>query len=473
MDSTTQSEHETYRVIVLSQDGKDILLVPHGDGFRLPSVETPRWQRVTENLTEAVRTDWGEEVLCLFEPNESPGTNGTGTHYQVAEHWQTLGVPKLPTGWIPLATLSKESLIHACDYVAIQQSGAQGNEYRKTAAAGPFTRLGWFRELREWVEGVIEPLGFHLNGNFNQLNASPSFSLIRFETDGPALWFKAVGEPNQKEFPITCVLAQLFPGDVPSVLATRPEWNGWLTREASGNLLCDVQEKALWEKAAVALAELQIGSIHHGARLLQAGARDLGVNALSKMVKPFVETMTQLMERQTKIPPIPLDHEELVLIGDRIETALEALEVLGIPETLGHLDINPGNIIASPDRFVFLDWAEAYIGNPFLTFQHLLEHFRRTSGQHSSEECRLVESYIAAWRRIVPRDSITAGLALSPLLAVFSYATGAGMLCDQQRLRDPQFAGYLRSLVRRMKRESIHWTNRGEKCSTQAIARQD
>jgi ABC-type bacteriocin/lantibiotic exporter with double-glycine peptidase domain len=31
-----------------------------------------------------------------------------------------------------------------------------------------------------------------------------SFSLIRFETDGLALWFKAVGEPNQKEFGITC-----------------------------------------------------------------------------------------------------------------------------------------------------------------------------------------------------------------------------------------------------------------------------
>ena len=67
--------------------------------------------------------------------------------------------------------------------------------------------------------------------------------------------------------------------------------------------ICSVMyRKAPLEKAAVALAELQIGSIHHGARLLQAGARDLGVNALSKMVKPFVETMTQLMERQTKIP---------------------------------------------------------------------------------------------------------------------------------------------------------------------------
>lgn len=473
MGTAIQSGRETYHVIVLGRDAKEVLLVPGGDRFMLPFVEIPRWQRVAENLTAAVRTEWGEEVICLFEPDDLPGTDGTGSHYQAAEHWFATGIPKTPTRWVPVSALSGGSFRGVSDHAAIQRSITQSHADDQGSQAGPFARLGWFKELRQWIEEMIEPLGFHLNGNFNQLNASASFSLIRFETDGSALWFKAVGEPNQKEFPISCALAQLFPGYVPSVLATRPEWNGWLTCEASGNLLCDVQEDALWDKAAVALADLQISSINHGARLLQAGARDLGVSALSKMVKPFVETMTQLMERQTKIPPIPLDREELLLIGDRIETALEALESLGIPETLGHLDINPGNIIVSPARFVFLDWAEAYIGNPFLTFQYLLEHFRRTGGEHSSEENGVIESYIAAWHRIVPCDSITAGLALSPLLAVFSYAVGAGMLCDQQRLRDPQFAGYLRSLARRMKRESVHWANRGGKCSTQAITRQD
>ena len=78
-----------------------------------------------------------------------------------------------------------------------------------------FHALGWFSELRNWIESVVEPIGLHVNGRFRQLNASPSFSLIRFETDGPALWFKAVGEPNQREFTITCPLAQLFPDYLP------------------------------------------------------------------------------------------------------------------------------------------------------------------------------------------------------------------------------------------------------------------
>ena len=464
MGTAIQSERETYHVIVLGRDAQEVLLVPGGDRFKLPFVEIPRSQRVAENLTAACRTEWGEEVICLFEPDDLPGADGTGSHYQAAEHWFATGIPKTPTRWVPVSALSYDSLTGASHYPAIQQSIALCSAERQESAAGPFARLGWFKELREWVEEVIEPLGFHLNGNFNQLNASPSFSLIRFETDGPVLWFKAVGEPNQKEFPITCVLSRLFPGYVPGVLATRPEWNGWLTREAPGNLLCDVHVDALWEKAAVALAELQISSIDHGARLLQAGARDLGVSALSKMVKPFVETMTQLMERQAKIPPAPLARKELELLGGRIETTLEALEALGIPETLGHLDMNPGNIIAAPGRCVFLDWAEAYVGNPFFTFQYLLEHLRRTMGPDSPIETRLAASYRHQWDSIVPRGTIDDALALSPLLAVFGYAAGSNTWQDEDRLQDQATAGYLRSLTRRMHREANELSERRSLC---------
>jgi len=454
MATTVQGEHETYRVIVLSPDGKEVLLAEKGDRFTLLSVEIPRWQRVAENLAEAVKCNWGEEIVCLFEPSELAGTHGTGIHYQVARHWGTAGVPRIPTKWVLGAALSKDLLTDVTDHSAIQQSIAQGCADGKTPPAGPFTCLGWFDELHEWIADVIGPLGFHLNGRFRQLNASPTFSLIRFETEGPALWFKAVGEPNQREFPITCELARLFPRYVPIVLATRPEWNGWLTREAAGKLLSDEQEEAFWEKSASSLAELQIESIDHGTQILAAGARDLGVNELSKMVSPFIETMVQLMERQTKTSPAPLNRRELLLLGERLQTALEALETFGIPETLGHLDLNPGNIVASPDRYVFLDWAEAYVGNPFFTFQYLLEHLRRTAAGDSAIEIRLVSSYREPWERMVGSTAIEDALSLAPLLAAFAYTAGSEIWRDQERMQDPATAGYLRSLARRMHREA-------------------
>ena len=461
MGTPIQSEHETYRVIVLSSDGKDILSVPDRDRFALPSVEIPRWQRVAENLTEAVRTDWGEEIVCLFEQAELPGTHSTGTHYHVAEHWRTVGVPKMPTKWVPVATLSNHALSGASDYLAIQHSKDQS---RADGSVGPFARPGWFQELRAWVEGVIEPLGFHLKGSFRQLNASPSFSLIRFETDGPPLWFKAVGEPNQREFPITRVLSRLFPGYVPSVLGTLPEWDGWLTREVRGKLLSDVLDQLLWERAAAAFARLQIQSIGHGSQILGAGARDLGSAVLSKLVQPFMSVIAQLMERQTKIPPAVLDREDLLLLTDSLQKGIEALEATGIPETVGHLDLNPGNIILSENRCAFLDWAEAYVGNPLFSLQYLLLYTRRALGAYTAVETSLTQAYCAQWEGVVSPAAITDALAFAPLLAVFSYAAGNDLWKQPPELEDPTVAGYLRSLARRMHREAKELADRRLLC---------
>jgi aminoglycoside phosphotransferase (APT) family kinase protein len=158
-------------------------------------------------------------------------------------------------------------------------------------------------------------------------------------------------------------------------------------------------------------------------------------------------------------------------VGDRIQTALEALEALGIPESLGHLDLNPGNLVVSPERSVFLDWAEAYIGNPFITFQHLLEHLRRTAAVNSAFEKRLVSTYCSRWESMVARTAIDEALNIAPLLALFAYAAGTGMFRDMGRLQDPQFAGYLRGLARRMNREAEVLTTGSERCTTQVVAR--
>jgi hypothetical protein len=272
-----------------------------------------------------------------------------------------------------------------------------------------------------------------------------------------------VGEPNQKEFLITCTLAQLFPTYLQGVLATRPDLNGWLTREAPGQVLCEAREDALWQRAAVALAELQIDSIDHGARILEAGTRDLGATALSKLIQPFMQIMAELMEGQKKVPPATLGRDELLLLGDSIQSALDGLEALGIPETLGHLDLNPGNLIVSPSRCTFLDWAEAYVGNPFFSLEYLREHLRRTSGTDSAVETRLVEAYCAQWEQVVQPAAAAEGLELAPLIAVFAYAVGSNAWEDMERLQ-PATAGYLRSLTRRMSREANELESRRSLC---------
>ena len=129
---------------------------------------------------------------------------------------------------------------------------------------------------------------------------------------------------------------------------------------SQGKLLSDVPEQVHWEQAAAALARLQIESIDRGSQILGAGAHDLGSEALSKLIQPFMSVITQLMQRQTKVPPPVLDRIDLLALAESLQSAVDATKATGIPETIGHLDLNPGNIIASELRCVFLDWAEAY-----------------------------------------------------------------------------------------------------------------
>jgi hypothetical protein len=464
MESTQQSDRETYRAIVLGQGGNELLLKPAGEGFLLPSVEIPRWQRLAENMTVAIRNEWGQEAVCLFNPDVRARVNAPNVHnYQVME----CSGPTRPhpgAEWVRVSSLSERTFANPADQVAVQRSLAECDRDAGAVALGPFARLGWFRELQGWIEEVIGPLGFHLTGSCSQLNASPSFSLVRFETSGPAVWFKAVGEPNLREFPITLALARLVPQYIPPILAARPEWNGWLAMEVEGTNLGEAQDAHHWNTAASALAKLQIESIGWFGTLVDSGARDLRASALLNLVRPFLDAMGQLMEKQTKVSAPILSRSELVLLGEQIEDALSLSTDLGIPDALGQLDLNPGNVILSEGHSVFLDWAEAYVGNPFFSLQYLVEHSRRMAGVDATAESGLTSAYTEEWLSLVSPENLASALAFAPMLAVFAYATVNDTWSDEARLRDPKVAGYLRSLTRRMHREANRLRDRSALC---------
>ena len=384
METQEYSERETWRVIVFGRDCTNVLLKLTEAGFVFPSVEIPRCERLAENLTAVVKRDWGCETVCLFGPNNSSRDgNPNGNHYEVLECWRNERVRE--TEWKPIRSLTADSFQIEAEFRILKQCLQQLDGFASDPSS-PFARRGWLAGLRDWTADVIRPLGLELTGPLHQYNASPAFNLIRFETTGAAVWFKAVGEPNQREFPITLKLAQLFPQFMPEIIGTKPHWNGWLSREIDGTSLGDTKGVALWKKAATDLAKLQIESISESESILSLGAHDLRSDELFAAIDPFFDLVSRLMEEQPKVPPAILSREELSLVKVRIEDSLTLLEDLQIPNTLGHLDLNPWNLIVSVDGCVFLDWAEAYVGPPFFSFEYLLQHIRRELGANAALE---------------------------------------------------------------------------------------
>ncbi len=190
---------DSYRLIVTRRNASEILLLQSGSGWALPRVEIQQQQRVAEQLTSEVGREWGIEAYCLFVPSHrSSGRNGEAK-YAVMESVTHNGKAPAGTYWMP------RTVAVACgdagEVGAIKESLEELEPYARGDRLGPFARPGWLRELFSWTQEQVAPLGLRVTGGFRQLNASPTFSLIRMETDDCALWFKATGEPNSHETP--------------------------------------------------------------------------------------------------------------------------------------------------------------------------------------------------------------------------------------------------------------------------------
>lgn len=461
----TQTEEakqmETYSLIVFNPLGTAVLLDHQEGQDHLPKIQIPQFTRPAEEITTLLRNSWGLSSVFMFSGllEDGPGDN----YFAVLESQDGIGQHPRGTEWFTIHHSLTSLLLATAERQALKLGYEKVQNRIHQNDVEPFTKLGWMSELQSWAGKAIHPLGMELLG-FRQLNGCETFSLIRFETTQYPVWFKAVGEPNLHEYKISLGLAHLFPNYVPSIIATRPEWHGWLMTDSGGQTLNDSVSPLDWQSAIKALGNLQIESIGMAEDLANVGCRNLGTDTLSELVDPFLEVMGDLMRQQKKSPPSILTREEIHELGIILKDALHCMTALQIPETLGHGDFNPGNIIVGPERCTFIDWAEAHIGHPFLTFEYFLSHIRKDYPSIATYENDFRACYSKAWSSIASPEQIAEAFVFSPLVAVFAYAAGGYVWRDSERIKVPGFQGYLRSLTRKMKQEADLLQRRRVEC---------
>ena len=431
------------------------MLESQGSEYCLPKIEIPRFTRPAKEITELVRSSWNLSSLFLFSGVLEEATSSS--YFAVLESNDGFRLQPQGMEWFTVHHSLTNLLFSGIERQALKSSYQKAVSQTLADLGGPFCKVGWIRELRHWVDSVIESLGMELRG-FEQVNGSETFSLIRFSTSQQPVWFKAVGEPNLHEYGISIALARLLSEYVPSLHAIKPEWHGWLMADGGGITLDEVQNPSAWQTAAATLADLQIASIGKRNELLEVGCRDLRTGTLLELVDPFLEVIADLMLQQKKVPPVIMSRNELFELGATIKNALCCLEAVGIPDTLGHSDFNPGNILVGSERCVFIDWAEAHVSHPFLTFEYLISHLRKDYPTLTRFEDAIRSSYVQRWQSVALPEHISEAFLFSPLVAVFAYAVAGNSWREPERLEIPQVPGYLRSLTRRMKQEadSVH-----------------
>lgn len=433
----------SYRLLLILSPTRQLLGVRHAEGFSLGRVMVPRWTRQAEQLAKAIRAKWQMNVIILdILPEDLSGEACAVVEVRP----DSAAVALSHFAAIDPADLSSAELTE--DERVVIASVFSG----QLRSQGPFSRIGWIEEAQAWIRDAVHDRRITFTDDVRQFNASARCALVRFETDdGAAYWLKAAGEPDQREWRVTVALARMFPDYLPPLVAERKDWSAWVMEDAGAPIDEDLSAAAL-EPAVVALAQLQKSSLDRLDDLSTAGARDARISVLQEHLDALFDYLDQAMAAQTSIKAMPLSSLELHDLKDVLRRACCTMEALCIPSSLVHGDINLGNVLLKNSQCRFIDWREAGIGNPFLTFYQLMAHIVRVDPSAQSWVPHLEERYKAEWLDHLSAAQTDQASTIAPLLTILSYLYSGGEWLGSSRCDAPEVQGYARTLARRMHR---------------------
>ncbi len=429
-----------YRVAFVLPQSRQLLAVRNNGGIELPHISIPKYSRDALQITTLIEEQWGVKSIVLDVTIDAAVPGFCAIVEIRTPEWQFAQY-----GFIAVDPdeISADSLGLA-ERQTITATLLGGHAER-----GPFSQMGWLDEAYAWIEGSL-PGRAKLSTELHQMNASGRFALMRFNSEaGEAYWLKATGKPNEQEFQITRKLAELFPQYLPEIVAMREDWNAWVTKETGAPLRSQLNLPAL-KIAVTHLARLQKQSVHHLPTLLDAGCIDQRLSVIAFHLDDLFDFIEEAMALQTSTKAKPLEAHQLWELRANVRNACSRLQDMAIPDCLIHLDINPGNILIEGQRCTFIDWAEAYVGNPFLTFEQLCVQATTKHEFAAPWRTRLKELYISEWAELIPAKRIEQALLDAPLVAIAAYLYGRGDWLHSARRNDPNHQSYARSLARHM-----------------------
>lgn len=401
---------ETAAVLLLH--GDQVLVRDFGRRTALPQLQIRSLRRPAEELTSAIREAWKVDTVLLFRSSSS---------VYIAESMITFRPTRCDLRWVHQHELADDLL--ECENRRLHRSVQELEQFCNQSDA-PFARTGWLRKLLHWVEERISAESPSLVYGVRQLNAGPQFTLLRIETSRGVLWFKATGGPNASECEITLCLAKLYPRFIALPIAHHSVWNGWLSHDVQGRLLCDLPSCLAWQCAGDELAQLQVASSTHIPSLLDAGCLDLRGPALRRNLDEFIEVFCGV-ERSEGHTSLSFERR----LRDVLSEAIDVMEAINLPACLNHTDPNPENLVLKDEQCVFLDWAGAAVSSPLLTLEYLL---RYCGGSPEFSERRETVS-----RRYMRR--LSEGFAVEPLARAKQHSAqlaAYGFLISQPNWRE-------------------------------------
>ena len=311
------------------------------------------------------------------------------------------------------------------------------------AERSPWSRPGWLREVRPWLEGEAARLGLRVR-SIEQVKHWSISSVLRIETDGPELYLKVPARLPLfvDEAAVTARLAQRFPEHVPAPLAVEPE-RGLLLLPAFEHLpgwAAPLPERAEMLRR---FAQLQRDATEQVDALLADGCLDRRLEVLETQIEPLVADDDATRK---------LTDEERDALADLVPTLREfcrRLAHIGPAPTLVHGDLHMLNTARLNGKVVYFDWTDACIAHPFIDLHSLQWE------QDEESRAALLAAYLEAWEGVETPERLREAAALAtvviPLHHGVSYRTIVAALEPDAKHELDAAHGFLREALARVR----------------------
>jgi aminoglycoside phosphotransferase (APT) family kinase protein len=315
------------------------------------TVDSPWWPDV-EPFAPLVRERHGLEVIVvrlLEATGDDEGTGGAVAYLaEVPEHQvdQALDVAREAPPGDALRAL------------------AEGDDPRRQ----PWARPGGVADTLAWADHVLAAAGRQRRGAVVQVKTWNLSSVLRLPMSDGDVWCKSVPAFFAHEGPLVARLAEAEPGLVPPVVAYRADADG-----ESTVLLEGVPGVDQWEAPEPVLAEMAVRWVHvqdrwaaHLDDLLRLGLPD-------RRAQPLLDAVRALVARPDVRSTLPAgDLAAVDLLVAELPARLAALDACGLPATLVHGDLHPGNWVGDGTRLALVDWGDSAVGHPMVDVRAFL-----------------------------------------------------------------------------------------------------
>jgi hypothetical protein len=281
-------------------------------------------------------------------------------------------------------------------------------------------------EVEGWIVDRLQALIAGQNGRHDHISIEPFRGLLKVHTRDGLYFFKAVRDIHKHEQKLTCLLAGLCPVNLPEVVGAHDE-KGWLLMRAiDGIPLDDLYETRHFEEAIHSFARIQINCIEHATALLASGCPDYRLESLACNIESLFEDILAWETPDEETGRIR-EHIDFPILIERLRERSELMERENIPPTLGHGDLHLGNVFTEDGRYVFIDWAEGYVGPPFFTPLEYFGGVKRDRGIEMANTPALRAAYLKPWSEVLRVDA-------SYLVKLIELSRPLGMLRIVMRL---------------------------------------